>query len=138
MRGILFLIAAFMMFSDTEPVQAQSCAPSEFSGNWKNVRGEAHILASLEVVDTCDEKSSFGPVKVRAKELCHPRDCSWGWAAAFIRGDHLFAEFKTFIAVRRVTASKQGRRLKVIVETYYITESREDLKATHLLVRSAD
>lgn len=138
MRGLLFLIATFMMFSHPEPAQAQSCAPSEFSGNWKNVRGETHILASLEVVDTCDEKSRFGAVKIRAKELCHPRDCSWGWTKAFINGERLFAEFKTFIAVRRVTVSKQGLRLRVIVETDYITESREDLKATHLLVRSAD
>lgn len=136
MRDVLISIGVFMLLVDFQPVYAENCEPSEFSGNWQNVRSEKNILSALEVVDTCNADDPFGAVKVRAKELCHPRDCSWGWTKATIEGNQLFAEFKTFIATRRIVVAKQGLRLKVLVETDYITESREDTKESYLLVRA--
>lgn len=137
MRGLFLFIGFFILSLHAEDVHAEECTPSEFSGNWQNVRGEKNILSALEVVDTCDADGPFGAVRTRAKELCHPRDCSWGWVRAEIEGNQLFAEFNTFIAKRRIVAVPQGLKLRVVVETDYITESREDTRVEHLLVRSA-
>lgn len=138
MHGLLLLIGIVMMTGNSQPAQAQTCAASEYAGNWQNVRSETNMLSALEVVDTCDQTSAFGALKIRAEEVCNPRHCSWGWTAAIIHNDQLFAEFKTFIATRRISAVRQGLRLRVLVETDYITETREDTKISYIMVRSAD
>lgn len=140
MRGLFFAIAVMFLLPlfSTSGASAGECGPSPFAGVWQNVRSEVKMLSLLEVEDTCDLDGPYGPLRVRAFEVCHPRPCSWGWTSGFMIGEkELAAEFKTFIAVRRIFALRQGLRLRVVVETDYITETREDTKETHILVLQA-
>jgi len=137
MRGIFVLIGILLVMGSPSHTQAEECTPSGFAGQWQNIRQEKTILSSLEVIDTCEPNGPYGAVQVRGMALCHPRDCSWGWSGALVEDGALYAEFKTFVATRRIRAVKQGLRLEVLVATDYITEEREDTRVSHILVRSA-
>ena len=134
------LIVAVLVL--TSPLMAQeepaiACAASDFTGKWKNIRHEKKNLVMLEVVDNCIKPDIGAGVRVRAFELCLPRPCSWGWADQVIERDGtLQAAFQTFSAARRITATRQGARLEVSVETDFISEGRDDIRVRHILVLS--
>lgn len=137
MYRLILLLALLALPMEVENVMAQSCPRSGFSGIWKNIRSEIKILASLEVVDTCNQDGPYGPTKVRALEVCHPRHCSWGWTRGKkTNANELTAVFQTFTAKRRVKALRQGSRLRVSIETDYISSDRKDTRAQYILILS--
>lgn len=139
---VIVLICLMTLITAINPVasyaQSEVCEPTAYSGMWRNIRSEVKILAQLEVKDTCNAVEPYGFLKVRATEKCYPRNCSWGWERGIIddTGHAMTAEFRTFIAKRFVRAVKHGNRLRVIVETDYISPERKDTTVAHIFVRS--
>lgn len=130
----------FLVFSNTAaPGATRECAARDFDGSWKNIREETKTLAALDIRGTCDSENPHGAIAIRALETCRPRKCTWGWVGGRIDAEGvLVANFQTFTAKRRIMVLKQGLRLRVLVETDYISDQRESTRESYILVRSAD
>lgn len=139
MKRIALLLVLIGFSIAPAPAATTECPALGFDGSWKNIREEAKTLAALDIRGSCDGTNPNGALAIRALEACSPRNCTWGWVGGRLDSDGiLVATFRTFTATRRITALKQGLRLRVVVETDYVISERESTRESFILVRSAD
>ncbi|MEM8840078.1 MAG: hypothetical protein AAGE89_18510 [Pseudomonadota bacterium] len=130
------LFAAFL-FVVPEDADAQNCPALAQEGHWENVRQETNVLSRIEIVRDC-EAGEEGPVRIRAFEKCHPRDCSWGWVTAGVddRG-RLIAKFATFTADRYLIVEPMNLRMRVDLALDFRDDEKKDTFSSFVLVKRA-
>ncbi len=136
---VIALSICFFSFFSSEAVMA-SCKPHPLSGMWYAKKYTKYSPKKIQIIHNCEAPFSRGKTKpewiLRVFNLCRPKDCIWGRAAAVRDKAGIFqAKFETFSATRTITIIPKGYRLEVKYTIDYRSERRDDLEGWAFLSR---
>lgn len=138
----IFVIALCICFFSFFSVKSalSSCKPHPISGLWYAKNYNKYSPKKIEIIHNCEASVRPGKTQaewiIRVYNLCRPKDCIWGRAAATRDLAGIFqAKFETFSATRTVTIVPKGYRLEVKYTINYRSERREDLEGWIFLNR---
>jgi len=111
------------------------CPEPREAGHWEvSEKAQLGELTKLEVRHDCTETGKE-VWHIRALASCHPRDCTWGVAAAHLLKGRLVAVFETFTAERWISLRLDGDSLNADVYIKPHNGKRKPTRYSRQMVR---